>query len=123
MEVEQKSGRVFDLEDRTFSYAKNVRSFLSKLKSNQSNFEDKKQLMRSSGSVAANYIEANEAVSTKDFLLRMKISKKEAKESLLWLRLIDCENNQELILEQKRLIQETEELGKIFGSIINKFRQ
>ena len=102
-------------------YAKNIRGFLSKLKSNQSNFEDKKQLMRSSGSVAANYLEANEAPSSKDFLLRIKICKKEAKESYLWLRLMDdgLENQTEL----KALIQESLELAKIFGAIANKYRE
>ena len=122
MEVEQKSGRVFDLKDRTFSYAKDVRSFLSKLKSNQSNFEDKKQLIRSSGSVAANYIEANEALGTKDFSMRLKISRKEAKESVLWLRLMRDESTVILHQEIDRLIQEGTELVRILSSIIQKFK-
>jgi four helix bundle protein len=73
--------------------------------------EDGKQLIRSSGSVAANYIEANEALSKKDFVLRVKISKKEAKETLLWLRLLDAPQN---------LLQETTEIMKILGAILEK---
>ena len=53
------------------------------------NTEDVRQLIRASGSVAANWIEANEALSKKDFLLRVKICRKEAKESRLFLRLIE----------------------------------
>ncbi|MCL5090966.1 MAG: four helix bundle protein, partial [Patescibacteria group bacterium] len=67
-----------------------------------------------------NYIEANEALSKKDFLMRCKISRKEAKESKFWLRLIDIENNPELEKERQRLIQEATELMNIFGSIIRK---
>lgn len=121
MKAEEIPTRKYDLEERTFGYAQNVRSFLSSLKSNESNFEDKKQLMRSSGSVAANYIEANEAISRRDFSLRIKICKKEAKESYLWLRLINTENPA-IEEERKRLIQETIELGKIFGAILQKMK-
>jgi four helix bundle protein len=53
----------------------------SKIRKCQSNIEDSKQVIRSSGSVAANYIEANEALSKKDFLMRIKICRKEAKET------------------------------------------
>ena len=122
MEIEQKPGRVFDLENRTFSYAKAVRTFLSNLKSNESNFEDKKQLMRSSGSVAANYIEANEALGTKDFAMRLKISRKEAKESVLWLRLMKDGSTMMHHAEIDRLIQEGKELVLIFSSILQKFK-
>lgn len=73
--------------------------------------EDGKQLVRSSGSVAANYIEANESLSKKDFVMRIKICRKEAKESALWLRLLD---------EPGELTQEARELTKIFGAIIEK---
>jgi four helix bundle protein len=71
----------FDLEDRTFAFAKNCRAFIKKLSTTTGNFEDAPQLIRSSGSVGANYIEANEALSKKDFILRIKICRKEAKES------------------------------------------
>src|SRR4051812_9670793 len=71
----------YDLEERTFNFAQQVRSFVKKLPTNIWNTEDAKQLVRASGSTGANYIEANEALSKKDFAYRIKISRKEAKES------------------------------------------
>jgi len=85
-----------------------------------SNFEDGKQVIRSSGSVGANYIEANEALGQKDFLMHIKISRKEAKESRFWLRLLDLETNTGLEQERKALIQEAEELMRIFAAIHRK---
>jgi four helix bundle protein len=79
----------YDLEERTFLFAKRVRQFVKKLPRTVSNLEDVKQLVKASGSVGANYIEANEALGKKDFLMRLKISRKEAKESIYWLRLVD----------------------------------
>jgi four helix bundle protein len=84
------------------------------------NFEDGKQLVRSSGSVGANYIEANEAVSKKDFIFRIKICRKEAKESCYWLKLIDTNNIRDLEEARLSLIIESTELMKIFGSILHK---
>ena len=54
----------YDLEDRTEQYARQVRAFVKSLKKSIANIEDGKQLIRSSGSVGANYIEANESMST-----------------------------------------------------------
>jgi four helix bundle protein len=119
--IENHRNKVFDLEERTFQYARRMRTFLETLKNGETNAEDKKQLTRSSGSVAANYIEANEAISPRDFSLRIKICKKEAKESYLWLRLINPMGAQ-TEKERNALIQETIELGKIFGAILKKFQ-
>lgn len=105
----------FDLEERTMEFAKNVRIFIKLLGKSQSNIEDSKQLIRSSGSIAANYIEANESLSKKDFLMRIKICRKEAKESILWLNLIETDNK-----NKAKLIAEASELMKIFGSIVTK---
>jgi four helix bundle protein len=77
-------------------------------------------VVKASGSVGANYREANESLSKKDFLLRMKISRKEAKESDYWLRLIHETNILENADEAKSLIQEANELKKIFSSILEK---
>ncbi len=71
----------YDLEERTFIFAKDVRIFVKTLPKSPANFEDGKQVIKSSGSVGANYREANEALSKKDFIMRIKISRKEAKES------------------------------------------
>ena len=86
------------------------------------NFEDGKQVIKSSGSVGANYREANEALSKKDFLMRMKISRKEAKESAYWLHLINETNNLPNKQDLVNLIQEANELKKIFSSIVEKSR-
>jgi four helix bundle protein len=110
----------YDLEDRTLKFATEVRSFLKKLPKSTSNFEDIKQLTRASGSVGANYIEANEALSKKDFILRIKISRKECKETRYWLNLIDINESEELVLEKNKLIQESTELMNIFGAILKK---
>ncbi len=68
--------------------------------------------------MAANYIEANESLSKKDFIHRVKICRKEAKESRLWLNLIESRDNQKLIKENNKLIQEATALIKNFSKII-----
>lgn len=70
--------------------------------------------------MGANYIEANESLGKKDFLMRLRISRKEAKESRYWLKLIDLGNNNELKTECQALIQESTELMNIFAAIIRK---
>ena len=111
----------FDLEDRTLLFATNVRGFVRKLHKSISNIEDGKQVVRSSGSIGANYIEANESLSNKDFLLRAKICRKEAKETRYWLRLIHTGGIIDLEKERNALIQEATKLMNIFGAIIRKF--
>lgn len=110
----------YDLEERTFQFAQRVRVFVKKLPRTTANIEDSKQLVNASGSVGANYIEANEAISKKDFAFRIKISRKESKESRYWLRLIDTNDNQSLEQNRKELIQEATELMNIFGAILRK---
>ena len=114
--------KLFDLEDRTFDFARRCRDFVKKIPKTISNIEYGKQLIRSSGSVGSNYIEANESLSKKDFIMRVKICKKEAKESRYWFRLIDMDNNKQLFNEQENLIIEATELMKIFGAIIENSR-
>lgn len=118
--VENNNKNKYDLEERTFEFARRCRAFVKELPKTTGNFEDGKQLIRASGSVGANYIEANEALSKKDFLMRIKISRKEAKESRYWLGLVDTGNKQELERERQDLIQEATELMNIFGSILRK---
>ncbi len=105
----------YDLEERTFKFARRCRDYIKTLPRTITNIEYGKQLARSSGSQAANYIEANEAQSTKDFIYRIKICKKETKETILWLKLAIPQNNQEA--EQQYLLQEAGELMNIFGAI------
>lgn len=70
-----------DLEERTFRFAESIRAFVKQLPKTISNAEDARQLVRASGSIAANWIEANEALSKKDFLMRVKLCRKEAKKA------------------------------------------
>ena len=84
------------------------------------NEQDIRQLVRASGSVGANYIEANESLSKKNFMMRIKISRKEAKESRYWLRLLDAGEKESLDKARGSLIQEATELMNIFGSIVRK---
>ncbi|MGE3279050.1 MAG: four helix bundle protein [Candidatus Altimarinota bacterium] len=112
--------KTYDLHERTFQFAKKCRELIRTIPKSLENREDGKQLVRSSGSVAANYIEANESISKKDFLFRVKICRKEAKESHLWLKLIVQEEQSHSFELQQKLVQEALELAKIFGSIVNK---
>jgi four helix bundle protein len=83
--TEIKRNKQYDLEERTFNFARAVIEFTNILPKTIANNEIIKQVVRSSGSAGANYIEANEALSKKDFAFRIKICRKEAKESLYWL--------------------------------------
>lgn len=117
---EKQNLKRYDLEDRTLRFAQRVRVFVKKLPKTLANIEDSKQLVDASGSVGANYIEANEALSKKDFAMRAKICRKEAKESRYWLRLVDTAGNSELEQEREALEAEACELTHIFGSIVTK---
>jgi four helix bundle protein len=112
--------KIYDLEDRTLKFAKDNRQFVKKLPKTISNIEDGKQLIKASGSVGANYIEANESLSKKDFIMRIKICRKEAKESRYWLRLVEIYDDKELERSRDDLVKESTELMNIFGSILNK---
>ena len=109
-----------DLEDRTFQFADAVRHFVRQLPRTVANTEDIRQLVRASGSVAANWIEADEALSKKDFLMRVKICRKEAKESRLFLRLIDGGTTKNTADSGDVLAKEALELTLIFSVIISK---
>src|SRR5213593_1383127 len=109
-----------DLEERTFEFAESVRAFVKQLPRTISNTEDVRQLVRASGSAAANWIEADEALSKKDFLMRVKICRKEAKESRLFLRLVDAGLAKAAVTARDKLADEARELTLIFSSIIAK---
>jgi four helix bundle protein len=113
--------RQYDLEDRTLNFAKEVVIFVNKLPKIMTNIEISKQLIRAAGSVGANYIEANESLSKKDFIMRIKICRKEAKEARYWLKLLSCNNDCNEALPG--LIQESTELMKIFGAILEKTKK
>jgi four helix bundle protein len=106
-----------DLEERTAIFAENVRTFVRSLPRTISNIEDVKQLVRASGSVAANCIEANEALGDKDRVMRFRTCRKEAKECQLWLRLLAVGDSAQ---SRDALRQEAHELKLIFSTIVRK---
>lgn len=112
------NNKQYDLEERTFKFAQDIIRFVKALPRTQDNLIIGNQLIRSGSSIGANYIEANESLGKKDFFMRIRISKKEAKESRYWLRL--SQPTDANLKEKERLIQETNELMKIFGAIAEK---
>ena len=112
----------YDLEGRTYDFALRTRELLKSLSWSPISWSDVQQLLRSSGSVAANFVEAAEALSNEDFLYRVRLCKKESKESGLWLRLLRDSNNlpREVLEDLQRLESETAELVLIFAAIIRK---
>lgn len=110
----------YDLEERTYQFALSVRMFLKLHQWDPVSWSDVRQVLRSSGSVAANFVEANECISLNDKIYRLRISKKEAKESSLWLRLIEETNTTTQAQQSKldALKQEAGELVKILATII-----
>jgi four helix bundle protein len=118
---EEETKKPYDLEERTYLFAKCVRQLVKRLPRTVTNLEDIKQLVKVSGSVGANYIEANESLGKKDFVMRLKISRKEAKESIYWLRLVDTgDETTPIEKERAMVIAEATEPMQIFGAIIPK---
>src|SRR6266480_6256434 len=110
--------KLYDLEERTAVFAERSRTFVKRLPRTIGNLEDAKQFIRASGSIGANYIEANESIGKKDFLMKIKTCRREAKESRYWLRLLDVDG--QLEEERQQLSSEATELMNIFGAILRK---
>lgn len=119
MAQSQITKHCFDLEERTLEFAKKIIRLCKKLPQNLINREIVGQLIRASSSVGANYREANDALSKRDFGHRIRITRKEAKESHYWLQLLEEANNG-LEGEIREMLQEAIELKKIFSSIAEK---
>jgi four helix bundle protein len=113
------NSKKYDLEDRTQKFASETIQFINIVPKTLANVEIARQLVRSAGSVGANYIEANESLSKKDYLLRVKICRKEAKETRYWLTLLQLDK-EEINTMRNKLSNEVTELMKIFGAIIEK---
>ena len=109
----------FDLEKRTTEFAKRTVKLCRALPKDSINNRLTGQAVGSAGSVGANYREANDALGKKDFLLRLRIARKEAKEVLHWLELIE-EANPEFVPRMRELKQEAKELKNILSAIITK---
>jgi four helix bundle protein len=109
-----------ELEDRFHHYAKAVRDYCTKVKWDFINKEYIKQVIRSSGSVSANYTEASDDLGKADEKMKIKISRREAKETVRWLDLILTYQNPDLEKEKIKLIDEGEQIRKILSAIIIK---
>ena len=120
MSETEASSKRYDLDERTLRFARDVRAFIKTLPRTIANDEDTRQLVRASGSVGANYIEANDSLSKKDFVMHIKISRKEAKESRYWLRLLDTARRESSEETRGSLAREATELMNIFGAIVRK---
>ena len=111
--------KIFDLETRTTEFAKCVIRLCKTLPVNPMNDRLVGQLVGAAGSVGANYREANDPLGKKDFVQRLKIARREAKESIHWLELL-IEANPDHNSAIQPLLQESEELKKILSAIISK---
>ena len=114
-----QNSKRYDLEERTLEFGKRIIRLAKTLPKNTINFNLIDQAIRSGTSMGANYREANETETKKDFLFRARICRKEGKETIYWLNLI-IEANPEFAERIKPLLQETLELVKIFAAIIEK---
>ena len=116
---------MYDLEERTLNLTIEVRKLCKQIPKTITNIDDVKQVIRSSGSVGANYIEANESLGKKDFLMRIRISRKEARETAYWLRVIQktSELDTDLNSKMEDLISEVIQISRIMSSIINKVKE
>ena len=118
-EDQNQKPKVYDLEERTAKFAENVIILVIKLTNDPVNRPIINQLIRSSGSIGANYMEADAAESKKDFRHKIAICKKEAKETRHWLRLLSTANP-ECLQGCRKLWQEAQELLLIFSAILKK---
>jgi len=116
---QKQSNHIFDLEDRTLIFAKRVIRLCKELPPSIVNSKLIDQLIRSSGSVGANYREANDSTGKKDFLFRLRISRKESKETVFWLELI-IEANDSFRSKTEMLIDECTQIRNILSTIISK---
>ena len=109
-----------ELYGRLLTFAQRSIDLVKKLPKTVYNMEHGRQLTRSSGSPGANYIEAIEGSSKKEFINRLVICRKESKESMHWLRLVRYANAdyEEIVSECDLLIKEAGEFVKIFNSAI-----
>ena len=114
----EEKNKIYDLEERTALFAERIRDFVLKLPRNVANIQYGPQLIRAASSPGANYIEANENLGEKDFKMKIKICRKEAKETAYWLRLVILDSSENMENERKSLRQEAIELKLIFTAIL-----
>jgi four helix bundle protein len=111
--------RAYDLEERTARYGEAIIAFAKKVPKNGITLPLIDQLVRSGTSVGANYCEAAEAVSKKEFRCKTAICKKESRETKYWLRMVAAAE-EVMKLDARPLWQEAKELLLIFAAIYRK---
>ncbi len=109
----------YDLEERTARFGEAVIDFAKKISVTEVTRPLISQLVRGAGSVGANYVEADDSDSKKDFRFKVGLCRREAKETKHWLRLVVAADPQ-LREEAKPLSREAKELNLIFGAIRRK---
>ena len=119
---EALNSKPYDLEERTLVFGKRIIRLCKSLPKDVINRRLGDQLVRSGTSVGANYREANETDTKRDFKNRIRITKKEAKETIYWLNLV-IETNPSMEQRTLPLLKESKELMKIFGSIYEKSKK
>ena len=112
--------KIYDLEERTTEFAKRVIRLCRSVPKDSVNNRITGQLAGCSGSVGANYREANDALGRKDFFSRMRIARKETKETIHWLECLKEANDEKFYPESDICIQEATELRNILSAIIKK---
>lgn len=105
------------IQEKSFDFAVQIVEVYRHLAFEKKEFVLSKQLLRSGTSIGANVSEAARGESTKDFIHKFQISRKEANETLYWLKLLEATNHLRLEISTK-LIQHCEELLKILTAII-----
>ncbi len=115
-EIQNPNDKKYDLEERTAKFGEDVIEFVKKLQKNVVNNLLIGQVVRSATSIGANYMEADGAVTKKDFLYKIGLCRKEAKETKHWLRMV-AKAEPKYKEACRKLWQETQELTLIFSSI------
>ena len=117
--VSEEGGRKFNLEERTAKFGEAIIRFLKQVPKNSISVPLVKQLVRSATSIGANYCEADDAHTNKEFKYRISICRKEARETMYWLRMIAAAAEQHRAAARIHW-QEAKELNLIFSSILRK---
>jgi four helix bundle protein len=112
--------RKFDIQERTFSFAVRMVKLVNRLPRTVAGLEIAKQVVRSATSIGANVDEADAAESKRDFIHKMGIAHKEARETRYWLRLIEASSLADE--ETQALTQESDELVRILYAIVKSAR-
>lgn len=118
-QIQNLNTKKYDLEERTAKFGESVIEFVKTLERNDVNHQLVSQVVRSSTSIGANYMEADGAESGKDFKHKIAICKKEAKETRHWLRMLAKANSNQAD-NCRKLWQEAHELALIFSAILRK---